>query len=385
MKEWPAGEKLRDEMRARLAACRARVHLPSLPAGKGPEIPRLLHRLREKFSSLSARQKGFAGGAVLLLLCLVLFLAWPTATQEEQALPDDAKIYLRVKPGMGTRQIGQVLMERGVIGSKWKFWLTARLNGMDEGIKTGVYALHPRMEERDVLAKLVAGETTRLKFTIPEGFRVRDIAKRLGEEGIVDEQEFLAKAKDYRPYRYIEQHEDAVYACEGFLFPDTYVLDPDAGVDTILKEMSSDFDQRLTASMRERAAEEDLSIYELVTLASLVEKEARYAEDRPIVAQVFMKRLALGMPLQSDTTFQYFRDVPKEDLSIADTQEDSPYNTYQHKGLPPGPIANPGMAAIEAVLYPADTDYLYFVADREGHNHYSTNYEDHMAIVNEVR
>lgn len=149
--------------------------------------------------------------------------------------------------------------------------------------------------------------------------------------------------------------------------------------------MSEDFDTRLTPELRARAQEMNLSIHDLITLASLVEKEARYAEDRPIIAQVFFKRLKLGMPIQSDTTLQYLMNAPKEDVSIKDTKIDSPYNTYQNKGLPPGPIASPGMAAIKAVLYPADTDYLYFVADRQGHNHYSTNYADHQVIVEQVR
>lgn len=156
-------------------------------------------------------------------------------------------------------------------------------------------------------------------------------------------------------------------------------------MDSILKMMADDFDHRLTPELRARAQEQDISIHDLITLASLVEKEALYAEDRPIIAQVFFKRLKLGMPLQSDTTLQYLLDGPKEDVSIKDTQIDSPYNIYQIKGLPPGPIASPGMAAIKAVLYPADTDYLYFVADRQGHNHYSKNYSDHEAAVNQFR
>ena len=137
--------------------------------------------------------------------------------------------------------------------------------------------------------------------------------------------------------------------------------------------------------MRQEAKEKGLSIYELVTLASLVEKEARYAEDRPIIAQVFFKRMKVGMPLQSDAPFQYLKDAPKEDLSIEDTKVDSPYNTYQHMGLPPGPIANPGVDSIDAVLHPSATDYLYFVADREGHNHYSHTYAEHLDIVDQVR
>ena len=152
-----------------------------------------------------------------------------------------------------------------------------------------------------------------------------------------------------------------------------------------MKMMAEDFDTRLTPELRQQAAEKGLSIHDLVTLASLVEKEARYDEDRPIIAQVFFKRLQMGMPLQSDTTLQYLMAGPKEDVSIEDTKIDSPYNTYQHAGLPPGPIASPGMKSILAVLNPASTDYLYFVADRQGHNHYSQTYDEHLAIVEQVR
>ena len=149
--------------------------------------------------------------------------------------------------------------------------------------------------------------------------------------------------------------------------------------------MAENFDYRLSRKMRTRAAEEGLSIYELIIMASIVEKEVRYPEDRPIVAQVFFKRLKLGMPLQTDASLQYLMDAPKEDGSIADTQIDSPYNTYQHVGLTPGPIANPGLDAIEAVLNPANTDYLYFVADRSGHNHYAYTYDEHLSLVNQYR
>ena len=149
--------------------------------------------------------------------------------------------------------------------------------------------------------------------------------------------------------------------------------------------MAGTFDDRLTPTMRVTAEKMGLSVYDLITLASLVEREVRFPEDRPIVAQVLLKRLKLNMPLQTDATLQYLMDAPKEEVSIEDTQIDSPYNTYQHTGLPPGPIANPGMASITAVLHPADTDYLYFVADRMGHNHYAYTYEEHLNLVNHYR
>lgn len=306
---------------------------------------------------------------------------------EKKTVPanPEQKIYITVKPGMNADTIAQKLLEHGVIDSKFSFWWQVKTWGLQDKFKTGTYLLYPHMKTEDALAKLISGETTTIKFTIPEGFGIKEIAERLSAEGLVDEQEFLDLAKDYAPYDYVEKKADARYTAEGFLFPDTYEIQSDTTAKDIMKMMARDFDERLTPAMRKRAEKMDLSIYELVTLASLVEKEARFDEDRPIIAQVFFKRLRIGMPLQSDTTLQYLMNAPKEDVSIADTKIDSPYNTYQHYGLPPGPIASPGMAAIEAVLYPADTDYLYFVADRQGHNHYSTSYAQHLAIVDEVR
>jgi len=241
------------------------------------------------------------------------------------------------------------------------------------------------MPIREALDVLVGGEASMVRFTIPEGFSVREIAARLDKEGVVSGKEFLEKAKTFGPYRYMQAHRQALYRAEGFLFPDTYEVEPGTTPEAIMQMMVHNFDERLTDKMRERAKKMDLSIYELITLASLVEKEARFEEDRPMIAQVFLKRLELNMPLQSDTTIQYLLDAPKEDVTYKDTEIESPYNTYQHYGLPPGPIANPGIASIEAVLYPSDTDYLYFVADRGGHNHYSKSYNEHLEIVNRVR
>ena len=286
---------------------------------------------------------------------------------------------------MSVSEIGKELHERGVIDSEMKFWLTAKLNGFENKVKSGTFALHTDMTPRDALETLVYGNTVVIRFVIPEGFSVRDIAARLEDEGLVKADDFIALAKDYRPYPYVEAHEGVRYAAEGFLFPDTYEINGSFDANKIMEMMAENFDRRLTQEMRDRAREMNLSVYELVTLASLVEKEAYHEEDRPIIAQIFLKRLRVGMPLQADPTVQYLLDAPKEDLLYRDTEIDSPYNTYQNIGLPPGPIANPGTASLMAVLYPADTDYLYFVADRDGNNYYATNYADHLALVEQVR
>ena len=332
--------------------------------------------------------KHWAAAAISFMLVIALMTA-AFLGMDDKAAPKDLDpnqtIFVSVKQGMSASDIGDELVKHGVITNKKTFWLKVKKSDAADKFKSGTYAFKPNTPPEEIIAKLVAGETTQVKFTIPEGFGVKEIAKRLSDEGLVDEDEFLRKAKDFAPYSYIKRDKDIRYACEGFLFPDTYVLHDDPSVEGILKMMAEDMDNRLTPKMRQRAAELNLSIHELITMASLVEKEAMYAEDRPIIAQVFFKRLQIGMPLQTDTTIQYLLDAPKEDVSIKDTKIESPYNTYQIKGLPPGPVASPGMAAIEAVLYPADTDYLYFVADRQGHNHYSKTYAEHQQIVEQVR
>lgn len=345
-------------------------------------------RCKNKLSSLGWK-KWAAIAAVFIVLVgggLGTYLAFGT-TAVMQRSDRDAKenIYMTVKSGTTASEISERLTQLGVIDSRFRFWWLMKLQGDAGKFKTGTYAFKPHMDEQAVLDKLVAGDTTIVKFTIPEGFGVKEIAKRLADEGLVDEQDFLEKAKTYAPYDYMKKLPNERYAAEGYLFPDTYEIQSDVTPELIMKMMTQDFDSRLTPAMRQQAASMGLSIHDLVTLASLIEKEARYDEDRPIIAQVFLKRLQMGMPLQSDTTLQYLMAGPKENVSIADTKIDSPYNTYQHEGLPPGPIASPGMKAINAVLHPAATDYLYFVADHDGHNHYAKTYEEHLAIVEQVR
>ena len=321
----------------------------------------------------------------ILFVMVVAFVIIPLAGSSSYTGERGVPVYFTVRPGMSVSEIGKELYERGIIDSEMKFWWTAKLNGFENKVKSGTFAMQTGMTPRDALEILVYGNTVTIRFTIPEGFSVRDIAQRLDDEGLVKADAFISLAKTYRPYPYVEEHENVRYAVEGFLFPDTYEINGEFDAARIMQMMAENFDRRLTKEMRDRAREMDLSIYELVTLASLVEKEAYHEEDRPIIAQIFLKRLRLGMPLQADPTVQYLLDAPKEDLLYRDTKIESPYNTYQNVGLPPGPIASPGTASLMAVLHPADTNYLYFVADRNGNNYYATNYADHLALVDQVR
>lgn len=343
-------------------------------------------KIEGKMPPMNGRHWIVASAAVVgVFAVIVLSYAILSGDANKRNLDPDQIIYLSVKDGMSASEINDELVERGILDNKFAFWWQVKVSGKAGDFKAGMYAMHPRMDASEVLQQLVDGKTAVVKFTIPEGFDVKQIAERLSSQGLVNKQAFLDAAKKYQPYDYVTPDKNVRYACEGFLFPDTYELHQEPTPEDILKMMSEDFDNRLTPAMRQRAKEEGLSVYSLITLASLVEKEAMYPEDRPIIAQVFFKRLQLGMPLQSDATLQYLMDTPKENVTIKDTKIQSPYNSYQNAGLPPGPIANPGMASIQAVLYPADTDYLYFVADHDGHNHYSSTYDEHQALVAQYR
>ena len=327
----------------------------------------------------------WAMGAVLAVAVFgigtYIFLFAPGGGADE----DERTVYVKIESGMTAADIGEVLAEHNIIKSRTAFWLLAKLKGYESAFHAGSYELRTHMDNSAVFDALRQGAITQVKFTIPEGFGVKEIAERLDKEGIANGKEFVRLAKTFAPYPYMEAHPNIRYRAEGFLFPDTYIIDPDLNETQILQVMAENFDNRLTSAIRDKARDRKLSVYELITLASLVEKEVRYQEDLKPVAQVFLKRLQVGMPLQTDASLQYLMDAPKEDVTYSDTEIDSPYNTYKHMGLPPGPIASPGMAAIEAVLDPSDTDYLYFVADRQGHNHYAHTYDEHLALVAQVR
>ena len=389
-----------DEKKTLSDADTKKIEIPSRRAGKKILREKLNISLSELREEISMRYVATVAGAVfacIVVIGAVLVFADPsvaqfhaqaptaTETVDENVIEEERRINVKIREGLSTAEIAERLAEKDIIDSSLRFRLFARLYGYDDKFRPGAYTFTANMSDEEVFEKLLTGEKTVIRFTVPEGFGVKEIAERLYNLDLVDKEDFLKAAEDFAPYDYMRKRQNVLFAAEGFLFPDTYNVESDIEIDEILKLMAGNFDDRLTPTMRVTAEKMGLSVYDLITLASLVEREVRFPEDRPIVAQVLLKRLKLNMPLQTDATLQYLMDAPKEDVSIEDTQIDSPYNTYQHTGLPPGPIANPGMASITAVLHPADTDYLYFVADRMGHNHYAYTYEEHLNLVKHYR
>lgn len=323
----------------------------------------------------------------LILLAALFFAAFSysyTQRIRPAAMDAPAKVFIEVKPGMNAEKIANLLYENKIIDSVFFFRVMAKFNGLDNSLKAGGYALDGAMSYAEIIGRLAEGRASLFNITIPEGYSVDQIAALLEERGIAAQDEVKSLAKDFAPYDYISPEENSQYIIEGFLFPDTYEVAEGQSAEEVLTVMAGEFDRRFTPAMRERAREMNLTIRQVVTLASLVEKEAKADEDRPVIAQVFLNRMREDMPLQSCATIQYILGHPKAELTIQDTRIESPYNTYQHMGLPPGPIANPGEASLEAVLFSEPTEYLYFVADANGKHHFSKTYDEHLAAIDRI-
>ena len=319
-------------------------------------------------------------GGIIGVFVIVLLAAYFAPN----ILADEHEAMITVKDNMTAREIGDELHNRDLLSHPAWFRVAASISGNGNQIKKGSYKIDSRMSMSELLSKLTSGKSEATKLVIPEGYTVQEIARELDRTRIVTAEEFLEAAKKTdQLYPYMNGNRDVVFPTEGFLFPDTYFIPADATADEIIKMMLDGFDHQMTASLKEKIAARNMSVYQFISLASLVEKEAKYDEDRKPIAAVFIRRLKINMPLQSDASISYAMGTHKVAYSIAETQYDSPYNTYKNAGLPPGPICNPGMACINAVADAPQTDQLFFVADKEGHNHFSKTYDEHLKNVEE--
>ena len=286
---------------------------------------------------------------------------------------------------MTNADIATLLQNKKMINSPVFFRLQSKFARMERSLQAGEYEIVSGMSNWEIIDLFSKGQVRHKTLTIPEGYTIEQIAKKIEESGLGSAEEFKKAAKDYAPYSYMEtSNNNVIFKAEGFAYPSTYYLSPGSAEKEILAIMVKEFDTQLTEDIRQKAKDKNMSIRDLVNLASLVEKEAVFPEERPVIAGVFLKRLQIQMPLQSETTIQYILGVQKKEISIADTKIDSPYNTYLYAELPPGPIASPSISTINAVLDPKQTNYLYFVADLEGHHHFTETYQDHLKEIERI-
>lgn len=291
---------------------------------------------------------------------------------------DGRDVTVIIPKGLSFSLIADNLQSAGVIRNAKGFSFLASLKGAYRKIKAGEYIFNTSMRPLNVLNKLVNGETRRYKVTIPEGRNIREMAVLLEKADLAEKEEFISKAFDKGLASSMGVNGDTF---EGYLFPDTYYLTKGMPAEKIIGKMVDRFKEIYTEDIAEKAAKLGLSQREVVTLASIIEKETGNPEERRHISSVFHNRLKRRMPLQSDPTVIYGVSDFDGNLTKKHLRTRTPYNTYLFYGLPPGPISNSGRASIEAAVNPAKAGYLYFVSKNNGSHHFSKSLRDHNRAV----
>ncbi len=312
----------------------------------------------------------------LAILVAVVAGAWVLYRLNQPYKGFSDPVFIEFARGTSTRSIAAVLADKGVIEQRWLF-LAARGMRRDANLQAGEYKFEKPASPLEILGRLARGDIFYMELLVPEGFNMYDIAAAVGKLGTMRPETFLAAAGDPAMIRDLDPNAPSL---EGYLFPNKYRIYRHTTAQQICRMMTGEFRTQW------KALNTSANLHDTVTLAAMVEREARLPEERPIVASVFDNRLRIGMKLDCDPTTVYaalLENRYRGTIHRSDLENRSPWNTYQHAGLPPGPIANPGLGTIKAVLTPAETHYLYFVAkaDGSGGHNFSESLVQHYAAV----
>ncbi len=283
-----------------------------------------------------------------------------------------------IRSGLSSGKIAGFLKGKGLIKNKFYFLLIAKIFDVDKGLKSGEYLFNKNMSTLNILHRLKNGMVLTHPVVIPEGYNIYQVARVLEQKGILSSFSLLKVCNDKELCRRLNIEADSV---EGYLFPDTYFLAKDMNPEQIIMLMVNRFYEVLPEDAETLAKARNMSLHEIVILASLIEKETSDRKEMPLIAAVFYNRLRKGMPLQCDPSVLYAIGEVSKRLTKKDLQIDSPYNTYLNRGLPPGPIANPGLKAVKAALNPSELDYLYFVSQNNGTHYFSKSLPEHNYAV----
>lgn len=331
----------------------------------------------------------------LIALFVVVLIIYSSAVNSSIGEGEDQDFV--IEKGQGVSLIAENLKEQNLIKSILAFKIYSKVSGQQASFKEGSYILSPKMDIKQIVTELTPKIFLKPeeKLTFIEGWNIRDYAKLLNDRNLISSNDFFSLVGepllDYRvvknkkaPQDYSEefsflQDKPKHYSLEGYLFPDTYRFFIDTSDEEIIKKMLSNFDKKLTKTMREDISRQGKTIHEIIIMASIIEKEVPSAEDMKIVSGIFWDRIKNGQALESCATLAYILGVNKAQYSYEDTRIDSPYNTYINRGLPPSPIANPGLNAILASIYPESTEYNYFLSNPEnGETIFSATYQEHL-------
>jgi UPF0755 protein len=286
---------------------------------------------------------------------------------------------VEIPAGRSVREVAALLEREGLVLNARAFMALAAIRGEAHRIRAGIYRLEAPGSAAGLLGRLVRGDVEFYRITIPEGWNLAQVAERLDVVGLAQRESFLEKARDAAWASELLGFQ--VNSLEGFLFPDTYLFPPGVGEQHILRSMVRRFQKSLDPEFHARLLELGWSVVQAVTLASLIEKETCAPQERALVSGVFHKRLQMGMRLESDPSVIYGLEGFNGNLRKSDLLVPHPYNTYLFPGLPAGPICNPGQESIRAALFPAETDYLFFVSRKDGTHHFSRTLGEHIRAV----
>ena len=315
----------------------------------------------------------FWGSLAIILIVAGLLFFKASLPMSDNTQPQ----VFEVKSGMTLKQVSQELFRQNLIRSANAFQAIALIQDKEKLIKVGEYYISPSMLPAEILQRITSGKTVLHSITIPEGYRITEIANLLEEKDLADKNIFLQQAKNVELLEGIPTS-----SLEGYLFPDTYHFGKRTTEAAIINKMVETFKERaLKQEFLKRAEDLGFSYHEIITLASLIEKETGKDSERKQISSVFHNRLKKNMLLETDPTVIYVIDIFDGNIRKRDLNIDSPYNTYRYKGLPPGPIANPGLKSIIAALYPATTSNLYFVSKQDGSHKFSATLNEHNRAV----
>ena len=313
----------------------------------------------------------FTGAVSVFYLQLRQYATTPAMTNAEDRL-------IAIPAGQSFHVTTEALAAANIINSPYKFKLVARLKGYDKKLQAGEYELSANMSPAKILQKMVNGDVRLYRLTIPEGLNLRQISELVDDAGLASRNRFVAAATSAE---FASELGLNAATFEGYLFPETYFFPKHISIRAIISTMVNRFRQIFDATWQQRAEELGFSVHQIVILASIIEKETGAPFERPIISSVFHNRLSKKMRLESDPTVIYGLKDFNGNLKRKHLETPTPYNTYKIKGLPTGPIANPGKASLEAALYPADTKFIYFVSKKDQTHQFSTNFKDHQRAV----
>ena len=324
---------------------------------------------------------------ILALIILVIIVGIAIASIEvlRPYRGYSGQIIVDIPPGTQAPEVANRLVAKGVLAHRWPFLMVYGAERWRHHLKAGEYLFDHPMRPLDVYRKLIRGEVYFRTVVIPEGSNRFDIARILHERLGIEPERFLKITRDAAPIHDLDPEAPSL---EGYLFPDTYRFEYHPTAEHIAMRMLARFREVLRHDFQQDLSQPDVSLHRIMTLASLIEKETPDADERPIVAQVFELRLEKGMLLQCDPTVAYAAEIahlPSAPITESDLNLKSPYNTYVHSGLPPGPICNPGKASILAAFHPASTHYLYFVSNNHGGHRFARTLAEHQRNVARYR